>query len=270
MPERSMREYEGELYEDPGGFIILPRQWWDSPFLDDPKYKPWNPEFFWQYLVYLAVWDRNGRTIRRRDEVVHVQRGQLYYSLRYLGKKPGYSKDTVARQLDRWAAETAPDGTPTPRLRREARHEGSVITILNYGRFQDLPFYRQQDVRHTPRRKRDAGETNKNIQTGEVKRIREGAVAHDPNSTPTQSTWRDAVASRDFGIFDRLPEHLQHDMLTACLKTGPPPANLRDWVAKVCGDLDIPFDFPPPPTDAMLRKIREQLVTALKTQEERS
>jgi hypothetical protein len=127
--------YHGKPYPDPEGFTINPRRWWAEERLLEEQ--PWHPALFWQYLIHLAVWDHKGRRVRRGGEIVIVERGQLFHSLRFLGQRPGWGKDRVKSEL----ARLEEDG----RIELEARHGGTLITIINYDPYQDIEWYLAPD-----------------------------------------------------------------------------------------------------------------------------
>jgi len=129
------RVYRGRVYDDPHGYNYEPRSWWDTdPLLE---IKPWKDlALFWKYLIHLAVWEWEGREVWRKGDAapVRVKRGQLYVSLRELGKKPGWSPSKVARALELFEK----DG----RAVTESRSRGTLITLVNYETYQDPDFYR--------------------------------------------------------------------------------------------------------------------------------
>lgn len=289
----------GRAYKDPGGYTLEPRSWWDEDELLDIK--PWHPALFWKYLLYLAVWDIDGKTVRRGGEIVHVERGQLYYSLRYLGVRPGWSKAKVAREL----ALLEKDG----RIIRDPLHGGTVITIINYDPYQDIAFYggvseegrkTVRDVRRkagqgqlptrpedTPEtrppvrrdsvrdviRRRDADETNnKAVQSSECKSARKRET---PTATPTAPasgappvTWTAIAKLREIGILDLCPVPERTRQLLEAVASGPPPTDLHGWARRNCEELGIDFpydrseDDPDNPAgDELEQQLREKLKT---------
>jgi hypothetical protein len=249
------RKYRGRWFPDPEGFLITTRRWWRTePLLDDERYKPWHPALFWQYICSLAVWDRGGRTVSRNGETVHLERGQFYHSYRFLGARPGWDKDTVARRLKRWAEEG--------RLRLEPRHRGTVVTILNYDPYQDLQFYTATQNATRARHKRDTSETNNNIPQGKQENI--GGDPKTPQQQPDpETTWRDVRGSLQLGVFALAPASAQERMMRQAFAHGPPPDDIAHHVRCACDELGLDCESlactSTKPSDLELRDLRQKL-----------
>ncbi len=277
-----LRIYRGRPYKDPGGYLYEPRCWWE----DDPllNVKPWHVALFWKYLVYLAVWDPRGRKVRRGGAIVDLERGQLYHSLRWLGTRPGWAKDRVAREL----ALLEDDG----RIRVEARQGGTVVTIVGYDPWQDPAFYAEtppsgnnackpekrdaeryrsqdrasglnppdvnpvlahaprQDPRQEARHGRDSDETvlMKSGEEREDARARgatpQAAPARSDKPDPDRPTWRSIIAACKFEFWFRAPDIARADMIATALQQGPPPDDLPADVRKDA--LELGFVLPEP------------------------
>ena len=66
-----------------------------------------------------------------KNDVLHIQRGQLFTSVRHLSARWSWSKDRVLsflRQLDRLEM-----------INRDSTHSGTLITIVNYDKYQGTP-----------------------------------------------------------------------------------------------------------------------------------
>ena len=272
MPDGRTKPYRGEDYPDPEGFILIPRRWWE----DDPllQITPWHPALFWQYLIFLAVWRHSGKVVRRGNETVHLERGQLYYSLRYLGKKPGWDKNKVADELAKFTrGENIPGWAEGARVTLEPRFHGTVITILNYDPYQDIEYYLRTDSKkrgtdfpekegrtsgHTKEKKRphvtgrrhpsagrtsgrtsssgrDARGTNKKeVQSSTTKPC---ALARDRLPNP----WTSIRGAVDNQIWKLTPASARRQMIVDALQEEMPPRDLAAFVRNQCAELDLPF-----------------------------
>ena len=278
MSRGGYKLYKGAPYLDPGGFNVDPRRWWDDePLLD---IKPWHPALFWKYLVHLAVWDHRGRRVRREGELVMVERGQLFYSARFLGQRPGWSKDKVRRELGRLQEEG--------RISTEPRHRGTLIIITNYDPYQDIDWYlggnenstesassgesltpRRRNTPRPPRGTRHDEETteqrvtarNKGTPRRETRRAsaaRRDAdetnkkTVQDSTTTPGASAetqrqrhstpgWSDIRAAIDNEIWELTPASARRQMIIDALQDEMPPRDLARFVRDQCAELDLPF-----------------------------
>jgi len=262
-----VRIYRGEQYRDPGGFVIVPRR----AFIEDPllQIKPWHPWIFWQFIIYLCVWDKAGKTISRDGEVVHLERGQAFYSLRFLGEAAGFGKDKVRQWLNKFAAGVVPSWLKEgPRIRHEALHKGTLITVLNYDPYQDINFYAQtpdQTRNQTPEEARSAGhrdhnqasnqtrnqtqtrqtpdtdQTNKNAVSMQLEQLH--ARARETQRPDTaRPGWKEIRGSRELEFWDTIPVHVRHMMLVDALASELPPPELAQWVLDEIDLLEIPVD----------------------------
>lgn len=281
MPEK-IRMYHGKVYKDPGGCRLEPNIWWDEePLLD---IKPWHPALFWKYLIHLAVWDTRGRKVKRAGEIVELERGQLYHSLRWLGHRPGWSKNRVAREVDLLEA----DG----RIRTEAGQGGTLITIVNYDPYQDPSFYfgtppssnnackpeKRDSLRDTirdranhtaPSEDRHQSSPPPGHDSGQILRRgrdKDGTVlmeseedredARARGATPTAAparpdtpddntiSWRSITATHKYGYWFKAPDICRADMFATALQAGPPPDNLHPELR--ADALELGFLLPEP------------------------
>lgn len=267
MPD-AFRNYKGKAFRNPNGFVIKPRSWWDSEDLDlTPENPRWHPAMFWDYLISLAVWDSHGRTVRREGEIVHLERGQFFHSIRFLAERPGWGRTKTLNELKRLEK----DG----RITRESCHHGSIITIVNYDPYQDLTWYLEdakdmpnaqgslsgavsasRNARHpqdttTSRdttkkrcpgrqdsgRGRDADETNNKAVQSIQSRRKSAGTAHTPKSDP----WKGIRGSRSLGFWEGTPESARSLMLFEALNSGPVPSDLATWVRDQCPKLGLPI-----------------------------
>ena len=278
MPRGEYKLYRGAPFLDPGGFSVDPRRWWDDePLLD---IKPWHPALFWKYLVHLAVWDHKGRRVRRGGEIVLVERGQFYHSLRFVGERPGWSKEKVRRELARLQEEG--------RISCAARHGGTLVTITHYDPYQDIDWYLGGNENSTdsasntrsltPRRHnacKPTRETRRNEETtppGVTSRKkaplrretrRDFAARRDADETNKKSSkdststtgasaatrqhqhrtpgWTDIRAAVDNDIWRLTPASARRQMIVDALQDEMPPRDLAPFVRDQCAALDLPF-----------------------------
>ena len=272
MSDGRTKPYEGEDYPDPEGFILIPRRWWE----DDPllQVKPWHPALFWQYLVFLAVWRHSGKVVRRGNEVIHLERGQLFYSLRYLAKKPGWDKNRVADELAKFTrGEGIPGWAEGARITLKPRFHGTVITILNYDPYQNLEWYLGTDRENLgtdflQKQGRTSGQPERKQQqcVTATKRLREGRTSgrtlsegrdargtnkkavQGSTSTPCAlardrlpNPWTSIQAAIRNQIWDLTPASARRQMIVDALQDEMPPRDLAHFVRDQCAELDLPF-----------------------------
>jgi hypothetical protein len=253
MSSGRFRLYRGRTYRDPGGFTLDPRSWWDDdPLLDR---KPWCPALFWKYLIYLAVWDFEGHTVRRRGEVVRLERGQFYHSLSFLGKRPGWSTKKVRNELRLLEKEG--------RITVDPCHQGTLVTLLNYDPYQDLAFYTEaprtgRSQKRTRNGKRFIHSEEGAVDTGlnpnsrrsvgpprtrKEERTRNGHATNN-NTLKTENTsrgpghgtalppptsWTTIRTAVKNGFWDALPATVRVRMLLEAADAEDAPPDLEDW-----------------------------------------
>ncbi|QQN73938.1 hypothetical protein [Croceicoccus sp. YJ47] len=104
------------------GYIKLFRGWQDCPALSDAERK-----LAWIWLLENACWKPASFNVK--GKTVHLERGQICVSVRHLAAAWNWSKSAVDRFLTRLETETM--------VKREAGHGKLVLTICNYGKYQD-------------------------------------------------------------------------------------------------------------------------------------
>jgi hypothetical protein len=253
--------------------MVIPRRWWiTDATLDDERFKPWHPSLFWQYLVYLAVWRSAGKVIHRDGETVHLERGQFFHTLGFIGKRPGYGKNKVRRELEKLQVQE--------RIDFESKHHGMLVTVKNYDPYQDLEWYLSEGPetaledfpkkgpktgrtpgrtpghmhpttgpRTTQRRKGDAGRTpgrfvkrGRDV-TGNNKKAVQGstittALTRGTTSTPSWTSIRAAIKNE---IWHFTPASARRQMIVDALGDELPPRDLARFVRDQCAELDLPF-----------------------------
>lgn len=109
------------------GWICLHRGWRDCDAFDDGE--PMSEREAWIWLIETAAW-KDMRRRNARGEGIVVARGQLHSSLRSLGQSFGWGKNRVARYLEKLARHDM--------IGTVSGQAGILITIRNYGHYQDV------------------------------------------------------------------------------------------------------------------------------------
>ncbi len=105
------------------GFVAISRD-----IIDHPLFKGEHQRLYaWQWLLCKAAWKPVPYNIN--GQIVTIQRGQLCASIRQLAEEWGMSKSAADRFMTRLKTETM--------IETEAGHGKLIITICNYGKYQD-------------------------------------------------------------------------------------------------------------------------------------
>ncbi|KZK82994.1 hypothetical protein PsAD13_03196 [Pseudovibrio sp. Ad13] len=149
------------------GWIRIDRALFDHQALSDPW--EWG---CWCWLISQAAWRET--SISRRGKKIDVAAGQLCYSFRFLSKKWGCSVGKTRRLLNRFAEWNM--------IEIETGTGESLITICNYGKYQDAEAGGETVTEHKRARERNAGgtpaSTKKNKRTN-----KQGNTEPDSQST---------------------------------------------------------------------------------------
>ena len=124
------------------GFIKIDRQLFEHWIWND---KPFSKGQAWIDLIGLANY-KDGKT-PYKGEVVTCERGTVNRSITYLAKRWGWSRDKTRKFL------TLLESDSMIRLKATTNH--TTISLLNYGKFQDLP-----TTNHTTNRQRTLQRTD--------------------------------------------------------------------------------------------------------------
>lgn len=154
------------------GWIRVARGWRDNEVFED---EPLTQREAWLWLIEKAAW----KTCTRRSakgERVTVERGQFHTSLRNLGKAWGWGKWRVNRFIEILEEHDM--------IRTAAGQSGMLITICNYGKYQDAP---------------DSDQTEDRTATGQLPDTQEQGKQDIPSSneegaSPDQVFWQNAKA----------------------------------------------------------------------------
>ena len=104
------------------GYILLWRSIWENPILDDR----FSRQAAWMYIISHASYKR--QVLNVRGESFEIDRGQMFTSVRKLASIFRWNKDTVSHFLS--------DTEKAGMIRFSATHNGTLITIANYSKYQ--------------------------------------------------------------------------------------------------------------------------------------
>ena len=90
--------------------------------------EPFTEREAWMWLISEAAWQPKRVRVGSGSGTVELERGELAHSLRFLAEKWKWSVKRVRGYLDR--------GEQSGRLTRKRAHDGAVITICNYDKYQ--------------------------------------------------------------------------------------------------------------------------------------
>ena len=106
------------------GYVMIHRKIWDNVlFCSGERF---DRRSAWIYLIMHANHVEGSFMVKGR--IFHVQRGQLFTSIRYLAQIWGWDKTTVSRFLSDIETENMITVTRT--------QNGTLITLLNYNKYQ--------------------------------------------------------------------------------------------------------------------------------------
>ena len=121
------------------GYIAIARTIFEHPLFKDNS--PLSRLEAWQWLISQAAWKPVGK--RRKHGVVHLERGQLAFTVRELAASWRWPKSNVARFLEKLAtqemisADRIACGTKNgPGSEIKSSYPMKVLTICNYDEFQ--------------------------------------------------------------------------------------------------------------------------------------
>ncbi|MHC8493420.1 hypothetical protein ACTU44_12005 [Thalassospira sp. SM2505] len=110
------------------GFVAGQRSRFEHPLFRASKGRPFCRGYAWDWMVAHAIWSHDGYDDDVNGKVVHLERGQLSYSIRFMAEKWCWSRTATERFIKRLETET---------MIRTATGTGQlVITICNYDKYQ--------------------------------------------------------------------------------------------------------------------------------------
>lgn len=161
------------------GWITIYRKIRDNPIWESKE--PFDQRSAWIDLILMA--NHEDREIVINGWPLMVHRGQRFTSIRKLSEQWHWSKDKTIRYLKMLER--------CGNIKRTATHNGTLITIENYGLYQDMPYTKRDAGKYTGEtksgRKRDAVEpqttmiNNDNNVNNDNNEKKGASLAPDPN-----------------------------------------------------------------------------------------
>lgn len=200
------------------GYVKLHRGWRDNPALDTAERRD-----AWIWLLEHACW--RGAKFNIKGKTVELERGQLVASREQLAKAWKWSPSAVERFLTRLQTEQM--------LGRETGQGKSVLTIVNYGKYQDRPSEAGQETEPETGQESDRDRTAKE----EGKEEEEGKNTHYAFfGRAVRLTARDLDNWRK--VYHGIPDvEAELVSLDAWLR-GQPAKAQKDWFHIVAGALN--------------------------------
>lgn len=161
-----------------GGFVRLYRG-----LLDNKAFRSHAEAMAFAYLVVRASWRKT--TIRYKGRVITLERGELALSLRDFARAMERDRNWAPRFLRRLEGEQM---VSTRRAFSETAGETAptIITICNYGKYQDTALRDETVIELFPRQQRDSSETQNNeVKEGKERKKRKGVDL--PNWMPIEA-----------------------------------------------------------------------------------
>ena len=106
------------------GYIKLHRKVWENPIFSSGE--RFDRRSAWIYMLTHANY-RDG-SFMKNGRIYHLQRGQLFTSIRYLAQIWGWDRKTVMRFLR--------DTETEKMITQTGTQNGTLITIVNYSKYQ--------------------------------------------------------------------------------------------------------------------------------------
>lgn len=161
------------------GWILLYRSIRDNWIWEN---KPFDPARAWIDLILDANHD-NKKFTDKNGRLVKVKRGQTWVSLRKLSERWGWRQERVLRFLQTLEAEQM--------IARCATPSGTLLTIVNYGDFQDRRSADRSATRSADRSADRSRTKNKERTTKELKK--EASLLNEGKGQEDDSSWFDEL-----------------------------------------------------------------------------
>ena len=195
---------------DKRGFIAVQRSVWDHNMFPD---ETMSQREAWLWMLNEAVW--KDCSVKTNNGPVHLSRGQLSFSIRFMAKKFHWSINKVRRFLARLS-----DGLMIVSTSNTSVNSGQlVITICNYNKYQDGKNPSDTEV-------------NTDVNTG----ANTGTNTKKKNLTNKTIDTDDAGAGKDFDFRNALI--LCRKEAIGCLAEASVnllvEAELRNWIGNGC------------------------------------
>ena len=204
-----------------GGYIRFHRSIFSHHFFAP---EPYTEREAWTWLIAEAAW--KPCTVRVRQSMVEIGRGELIYSTRFLAKKWRWDRSHVRRFIARLIAEKMVD----PQLNPQLTHKPTHLTICNYDKFQtERPTTDPQtDPLNDPKKN-----TLKEVNTIKEKKVVARATRFPDNFKPDiqfaldhglteKEAWTEVDKMRDWSISAPGQKGVRADW----------PATWRNWIRR--------------------------------------
>jgi DNA replication protein DnaD len=123
------------------GWISIHRQLQDNSIWSSSK--PFDDRSAWIDILLMA--NHKDREIQIGNQIVVIKKGQRFTSIRKLAEKWHWSTNRVKRYLDMLVS--------AGMIYKDSTHGGTLLTIVNYGKFQDSGYtngHTNEDTNDTP------------------------------------------------------------------------------------------------------------------------
>lgn len=164
------------------GFFKVDRQIFDHWLWED---KPFSKGQAWIDLIGLANYE-DGKT-PYQGKVITCKRGTIYRSISYLADRWGWSRDKTRNFLKLLESDNM--------ITLKATTNQTTITLVNYGKFQDMPTTNSSTNRQRTSQRADSEPYKERRRIKNIKKGEGGAEAPKP---PTNEP--DPYATDDEGI----------------------------------------------------------------------
>lgn len=191
------------------GYFKIDRSLFDHYLWDD---KPFSKGQAWIDLIGLANYEDSKAAYK--GQIIQCKRGTVYRSISYLANRWGWSRDKTRRFLHLLES----DGM----LFINTTANNTTLTLVNYGKFQDVPTVNRQLVRHYP-------DSEQGTERRRIKKNKEGEEIYGTANLPTLEEVRDYCRSRGSVVN---PEAFvaYYSARDWTLSRGQP---MKDWKAQV-------------------------------------
>jgi hypothetical protein len=140
------------------GFIRLSRKYFEHNLWNEVRI--FSPAEAWLDLIASARFESEPEKLLIRMKMIKINRGELRASTRFLARRWSWSKDKVSRFLKLLVEDTM--------ISREMRHGESIITILNYNKFNPISLDSCDNGKDTSNdTNKDKGETDTRTATSQ-------------------------------------------------------------------------------------------------------
>lgn len=152
------------------GYVLLHRGWRECDvFMDEPM----SEREAWLWLIENVAWKPMMRS-NAKGERIRIERGQMHVSLRALEKVFGWGKNKVARFIQRLE--------DAEMLGTASGQSGTLITICNYSKYQDVRDSRDSETGTAAGQLRDTQEEG--IRNNTISEANASSIVPEPAPLP--------------------------------------------------------------------------------------